>query len=79
MWHRIVALAALCARGKALTAAAWRGKQVHHKNGVKTENGEDNLQVVSSAEHHKLTAEERHASGSDAWKKTGETLGAPCE
>ena len=40
MWHRLVALAALFASGKALTAAAWRGKEVHHKNGVKTENGE---------------------------------------
>ena len=30
MWHRIVALAALVASGQALTAAAWRGKEVHH-------------------------------------------------
>ena len=78
-WHRLVAFAALCASGKALTAASWRGKEVHHKNGVKTDNRGDNLQVVTSEEHHELTAKERHASGSDAWKKMGVTQGAPCE
>ncbi len=79
MWHRLVALAALCASGQALTAAFWRGKEVHHKNGVKTDNRDANLQVVTSEEHHELTAKERHASGSDAWKKMGITQGAPCE
>ena len=48
-------------------------------NGVKDDNREANVQILTRCEHARLEAQRASEAGSDRWKKTGDTQGAPCE
>ena len=79
MWHFLIAFAATCATGFTPTAKWWGPRTVDHKNGVKTDNYEDNLQILTRSAHSRLEAQRASDAGSDRWKRAGDTMGAPCE
>ena len=79
LWHVLVAFAATCATGFTPTAKWWGPRTVDHRNGVKDDNREANVQILTRSAHARLEAHSASCAASDRWKKSGETRGAPCE
>ena len=75
--HRIIALAFIMA--PLITLTAYMAYQIDHGAAGKLCNAVSNLRVLTSKEHHKVTAERARASGENPWAKMGQTQGRACE